>query len=251
MGMTVLALEPADRAAFDEAAADYFAVEKRWLEKARAAAEELPTRADRAQARQEVRAELARRRASGELIGNRSLMVAAGLRQVLAERGLAGDYEPVPPGTMSRGRPVGDTDRRHGHVRGEGGFKATLRLELPADLEEQLRRAVYWHTWEVIEQLRKWADKWGEAPEIRLQRAQAKGVPAVLAALAAVLAPRATRAALEERERLRAQIVTTGDLLREAVRAVAGGLAQEELPLDFTVREPDEEDFYRDALPDV
>ncbi|MFG3229357.1 hypothetical protein ACGF07_31870 [Kitasatospora sp. NPDC048194] len=232
MGLTVLALEPEDRAGFIEAANRHQAVERRWVAKARKAADELPTRTERAEARREVRAELDSRRAAGELLGTRDLVLASALRRVLTARGLAGDYKPVPPGTTSRGRPIGDSDRKHGHVRGSGGYQADMRVELPDALEEQLRRAVYWHTWEVIEQLRRWADKWGECPEIRFRQAAAKGVPAALAMLAAAMAPRADRAALEERERLRAQIITTGDLLRAAVKLAAAELP-EELPLDL------------------
>jgi hypothetical protein len=52
----------------------------------------------------------------------------------------------------------------------------------------------------------------------KLKDAARNGAPAELAMMAAAFAERAPADALREREKLRAQIVTTGDVLRAAIR---------------------------------
>lgn len=131
----------------------------------------------------DLRAERERRRAAGEHFDTMSAVIVHQLIAVLDEKGWrARRWRPIPhnEGELP-GRRWGVAPNSRGELTGR------LRVHLPADLAELVRRA----TW------------WTSAP-----------ATAKLQALAGfrTLSPDQ----LDERERLRAQVITTGDLIREA-----------------------------------
>ncbi|MET9183461.1 hypothetical protein ABZX88_35400 [Kitasatospora aureofaciens] len=169
------------------------AAERAWLAERRVAHQGLRG-AELAAARQELRVERERERAAGRLAGTRDLVVARALRVELAARGWDGQWSAPRPGAIGPGRRWGSTADRYQHAEGTARFEASLTIRLPADLAEQLQRAVYWQS---------------SAIEHRLQ----------------LLAGRAEHR--EEIQRLQADLVTTGDVLRAAVRrAVATPLPE-------------------------
>ena len=97
--------------------------------------------------------------------------------------------------------------------------KPRLSFKLPAALGETLVRAAYWTSAPYVEQLQAWDKRWGDGPTVILREAMRRNGGRVtdLDVMVAMLAPRPEAAALEERGRLRAQIVTTGTLARDAL----------------------------------
>ncbi|MFI9324357.1 hypothetical protein ACIGXI_31875 [Kitasatospora aureofaciens] len=142
----------------------------------------------RAAARQELRAERERERAAGRLAGTRDLVVARALRAELIACGWDGQWSAPSPGAIGPGRRWGSTAARYQHAEGAARFEASLTIRLPVALAEQLQRAVYWQS---------------SAIEHRLR----------------LLAGRAEHR--DEVQPLQADLVTTGDVLRAAVRRAA------------------------------
>lgn len=210
--------------------------EKKWLEKRRKGHTGLRA-GELAQARKELRAQLAAEREAGRLLGSRDLVLARALRAELTARGWLKEWPAPEPGGIGPGRRWGADPGRYGHdLEEDGGFKARLAVRLPEDLGETLRRACYWHCHAIEKQLQEWADRWGDGPEVILRRAEREnggGIP-LMAFVGAALGKRAPLEALKERDKLRAQIITTGDVLRAAVdRAIGPAPApvQTEIPL--------------------
>lgn len=187
-------------------------VEAAWLARERGRVPADATGRERAEAARAIRAERAARRAAGELAGTRDLVVGRALRAVLAERGWAREWPTPPDGELDApGRRIG----RAGPDDVAGPERLTVRL--PVDLAQTARRAAYWTSAPAVAQLREWADRWGDGPDVVLTRAARAGVPGELALFTAAAAKRPDADALLDRARLRAQIVTTGDLIRAAV----------------------------------
>lgn len=235
----VVALPEADLARLTGISVALAQEEKEWLAERRKAHKGL--RAGKlAQARARLRAELAAERAAGRLVGSRDLLLAQALREELASRSWDKEW-PVPQsGAIGPGRPWGAEPGRHAAERGEDeldGFKGRLFVRFPAALGEQLRRACYWHCKETVEKLQAWADRYGDGAEVMLreaERANDGGLPPT-AVLAAAMASRPSAAAIRERQLLRKQIVTTGDVVRSAVDRILAAHQQplqREIPLD-------------------
>ncbi|WP_329073475.1 hypothetical protein [Amycolatopsis sp. NBC_01480] len=130
-----------------------------------------------------LRAERDRRRAAGEHFDTMSSVIVYQLLAVLDGKGWRGRrWRPIPHGEGELpGRRWGVAPNSRGYLSGR------LRVHLPADLAELMRRA----TW------------WTSAPATtRLQE---------LAGYRTLSADQ-----LAERTRLRTQVITTGDLIREA-----------------------------------
>jgi hypothetical protein len=235
----VVALREADLQRLTEISRAFAQEEKEWLAGRRRAHKGLRG-GELARARAQLRAELAHERAEGRLIGSRDLLVAQELRQVLAARGWDKAWSAPESGAIGPGRRWGVERDRYLMERGEdedAGFKGRLATRLPAELGEQLRRACYWHCKDAVEQLQAWADRYGDGPEVILrqaERANDGGIPTT-AMLSAAMSKRPNAAAFRERDRLRAEIITTGDLVRDAVARILDRHAlpeQTEIPLD-------------------
>jgi hypothetical protein len=189
----------------------YLEEEQAWLTDARQAvrdrvAAERLSAAERSRLLVEVRRELARRRAVGELRGSRTALVTPGLRAVLAERGwLARRWRPVPASAVRHGRPWGTHDAK---------FDARVTLYLPDDLGELVARACYWASAPAVAKLQAWYDVHGDHWRGRLHDDQ----PWV------GVGPSPTD--LHERDVLADQVYTAGRILREAIdQTLSGGAA--------------------------
>ncbi|MFI0901856.1 hypothetical protein [Streptomyces sp. NPDC020983] len=176
--------------------------------------------------RREIRAQVAAMRRAGEFGGTRDDIVARAVREELRARGLDRKW-PKPPegGTDGPGRPWGTPPSR---PKGEGGYTGRVSVNLPYTLGDAVRRAAYWTSKPAVEGLQDWADLWGDGPDVAYLEAQRADLPAELVLLASAGSLSAPQSALEIRDGLRAQVLTTGDLIRAAIDRVAA--EQPELP---------------------
>ncbi|MEU2086764.1 hypothetical protein ABZ569_33455 [Streptomyces albus] len=217
----VVAVEPEDLTALNEVVDAGRKVERKWLKEAR---EEhgLAILRGRAlsEARSAVRARFRRLREQGVLAGTRDLVVAREVRAELARRGMDGEYEPVPADAAGvPGRRVG-TGPRHYQRAGDAPTTLTARMavRLPSGVGEQLVRACHWTSAPAVAALWEWQTRWGDGPEVIMREAQRRGAVTVLDVLCAGLAPRPDADSLLEKAQLQAQVVTTGDIIRAAVK---------------------------------
>jgi hypothetical protein len=134
---------------------------------------------------------------SGRLISTRDTLIVPAVVAELDERGWRGPYDPLPVSARGPGRRWGSTnvggDRRH-----------LISVRLPADLHGRLERACYWETLDLVNQLEAFYDNYGDSPN--LPEARPGEEPDALA--------------IRYRDQLRADIVTTGDILRAAIDRV-------------------------------
>lgn len=190
--------------------------ERTWIIEQRV--ERLPpglSRREAADIRRSIRAEVIAKRRSGEFGGSRDDLMARAVREELTARGLDREWPEPPEGEVDApGRRWGTPPSQ---PLGAGGYGARLSVNLPPALGETVRRAAYWTSKPAVEALQEWADRWGDGPEVALRQSERDGVPAELALLAAAGRPSAPQSVLEIRERLRQQVITTGDLIRAAV----------------------------------
>ncbi|MFK0203431.1 hypothetical protein [Streptomyces lavendulae] len=203
--------------------------EKEWIGKQRdARLTPDMSRREVAAVRRQIRVELAAKRAAGELGGSRDLLIARALREELRARGLDREWPEPPEGEVDApGRRWGTTASKN---MGEGGYEERLSVKLPYALAETIRRAAFWTSLAAVEALQEWDERWGRAGEVVMRDAKLAGVPEQQAAETAAQRPSAPRAALEARDRLRAQVLTVGDLLRAAVDRTGRPGQQTEVP---------------------
>ncbi|WP_331718720.1 hypothetical protein [Streptomyces sp. NBC_00212] len=186
----------------------------------------MPRRAAAA-VRRDIRAQVAQKRRTGEFGGTRDDIVTRAVREELQARGLDRKWPKPPDGALEGpGRPMGTPPSA---PMGEGGYTHRVSVNLPLTLGETVRRAAYWTSKAAVEALQEWADRWGDGADVALREAERDGVPAELALMSAAGRPSAPQSALEIRDRLRQQILTTGDLIRAAVDR-ATGAGQPEIP---------------------
>ncbi|MFF2331940.1 hypothetical protein, partial [Streptomyces sp. NPDC058103] len=179
----------------------------------------MPRRAAAA-VRSEIRAETARKRRSGEFGGTRDDIMTRAVREELQARGHDREWPKPPEGELEApGRRWGTPPSQ---PMGGGGYTHRLSVNLPHTLGETVRRAAYWTSKDAVEALQDWADRWGDGTDVALREAERHDIPAELALLAAAGRPSAPKSALEIRDRLRQQILTTGDLIRAAVDRASG-----------------------------
>ncbi|UQI49768.1 hypothetical protein M1P56_35800 (plasmid) [Streptomyces sp. HU2014] len=177
--------------------------------------------------RRDIRAQVARMRRSGEFGGTRDDIVARAVHEELRARNLDRKWPKPPEGeTDAPGRPWGTPPSQ---PMGEGGYTHRVSVNLPHDLGDTVRRAAYWTSKAAVEALQDWADRWGDGIDVTLREAERDGIPAELALLVAAGRPSAPQSALEIRDQLRAQILTTGDLIRASIERVTG-TSQPEIP---------------------
>jgi hypothetical protein len=190
--------------------------EQAWLQAAReralgAAAGSLR---ERARALAAVRAEHARLRAAGHLLGSRDALLADHVRRLLRDRGWDHDWPAPPAGATST------PGRRWGVVPGDRGGRARLPIQLPDELGERVRRAAYWTSIDAVRELIEWQDQYGPGPGAAIREAAAGNWAAGLMLLSAALR-RPSADAMDARRRARAKIVTAGDILRMAALRAA------------------------------
>jgi hypothetical protein len=177
--------------------------------------------------RRDIRAQVARKRRSGEFGGTRDDIVTRAVREELRARGLDRKWPKPPEGEIEApGRPWGTPPST---PMGEGGYTERVSVNLPYSLGETVRRAAYWTSKDAVEALQEWADRWGDGVDVAMREAERDGIPAELALIAAAGNLSAPQSALEIRDRLRQQVLTTGDLLRAAIDRAASR-EQPELP---------------------
>ncbi|GLW75335.1 hypothetical protein Kpho02_76320 [Kitasatospora phosalacinea] len=193
--------------------------ERAWLEKEREG--HVGLRGGKlALARRLTREKLAREREAGALAGSRDWLLVPGVRAELAARGWDKDWKPIPAGALAAGRRWGTDPARYQdkHDEGETKFLGRLALRLPAEVGERLQRACYWHNAKIEAELQRWADQWGDGPEVIMRESiREHGGVTMLAAMGAALTSTPPMEELDRRAELRAQVVTTGDLIRAAL----------------------------------
>jgi hypothetical protein len=157
-----------------------------------------------------VRAERARRRDAGELLGSRDALLAHQVRRLLRDRGWDHEWaEPPRAATSTPGRRWGvipDDDR---------GGPARLPVQLPDELGERVRRAAWWTSAEAVQDLIEWQERWGPGPGAALGEAAAGNPMAAIMMFSAIL-HRPSAEAMAARDAARSKIVTVGDILRWA-----------------------------------
>ncbi|MFJ2438860.1 hypothetical protein ACIOWM_37215 [Streptomyces anulatus] len=219
----VVAVEPEKLTRLDTVVKRHRDAEDEWLKQARKAARLSSLRGpDASAARQGIRLRRAELREHGELRGTRDLVIAHELRAVLRARKMDENWNAIPPKDSGAvGRPFGaSSDRYPRTAEDEPALSARMPIRLPAELGEQVVRGCYWTSAPAVQALKAWQRRWGDGPVVILKEAQRQHSGAVgmgLATILAGMAPRATREALEERIALQDQVITSGDLIREAV----------------------------------
>ncbi|MFB7678210.1 hypothetical protein ACFC26_43140, partial [Kitasatospora purpeofusca] len=171
-------------------------------------------------ARRATRQKLLEQREAGVLAGSRDWLMVPGVRAELAARDWDCDWPPIPAGGLAAGRRWGTPPGRYEgrHDEGETRFVGRLALRLPSEIGERLQRACYWHNIEIERELREWADQWGDGPEVVMRESVREfGGVTELAAMAAAFRPTPPAEAMERRAELRAQVVTSGDIVRAAL----------------------------------
>ncbi|CAM5735258.1 Ribbon-helix-helix protein CopG domain-containing protein OS=Streptomyces fumanus OX=67302 GN=GCM10018772_70490 PE=4 SV=1 [Streptomyces fumanus] len=177
--------------------------------------------------RRDIRAQVARMRRTGEFGGTRDDIVTRAVREELRARGLDRKWPKPPEGEVEApGRPWGTPPST---PMGDGGYTHRVSVNLPYSLGDTVRRAAYWTSKDAVDALQDWADRWGDGVNVTLREAERDGIPAELALMSAAGRPSAPQSALEIRDRLRAKVLTTGDLLRAAIDR-ATEASQPEIP---------------------
>ncbi|WP_190208554.1 hypothetical protein [Streptomyces fumanus] len=177
--------------------------------------------------RRDIRAQVARMRRTGEFGGTRDDIVTRAVREELRARGLDRKWPKPPEGEVEApGRPWGTPPST---PMGDGGYTHRVSVNLPYSLGDTVRRAAYWTSKDAVDALQDWADRWGDGVDVTLREAERDGIPAELALMSAAGRPSAPQSALEIRDRLRAKVLTTGDLLRAAIDR-ATEASQPEIP---------------------
>ncbi|MGW3451074.1 hypothetical protein [Streptomyces sp. NPDC001076] len=217
----VVAVEPDDLAALDDVVKAGRKAEREWLTQAR---ETYGVQFLRGKAlsetRKKIRAEYRRLREAGKLAGTRDLVVARAVRAELKRRRMDGAYDPIPAEDASMpGRRVG-TGPHHYQRSGSEPTKLTARMavRLPGALGDQLVRACHWTSAPAVAALWEWQTKWGDGPEVILREAERSGAVTVIDLWCAITAPRPDADSIMEKAQLQAQVVTTGDIVRAAVK---------------------------------
>lgn len=218
-----IAIEPADLERLNAIADKAAEVEAKWLAQARKDLAGLRGVA-LSDARRAIRIELAELRNDGKLAGTRDLVMRPAVLAEVVARGLNRNWPPAPAGeTDSPGVRWGMTPDRYGRdTEGETTLTARLPLNLSNSIGERVVRGCYWVSEPAVKALKQWHIRWGDGPVIALREATRAngGQVSDLAVICAMMRPRATGDALLERARLQAQVTTTGDVIRAAVRRV-------------------------------
>ncbi|MER8237557.1 hypothetical protein [Streptomyces sp. NPDC094049] len=122
-------------------------------------------------------------------------------------------------GTGMPGRRVG-TGPHHYQRSGSEPTKLTARMavRLPAALGDRLVRACHWTSAPAVAALWEWQTRWGDGPEVIMREAQRRAAVTILDLWCAITAPRPDADSIMEKAKLQAQVVTTGDVFRTALK---------------------------------
>lgn len=217
----VVAVEPDDLATLDDLVKAGRKAEREWLTRARETYGVQFLRGKAlSEARKKIRAEFRRLREAGKLAGTRDLVVARAVRAELKRRRMDGPFEPIPAEDAAMpGRRVG-TGPHHYQRSGSEPTKLTGRMavRLPGALGDQLVRACHWTSAPAVAALWEWQTRWGDGPEVILREAERSGAVTVIDLWCAISAPRPDADSIMDKARLQAQVVTTGDIVRAAVK---------------------------------
>ncbi|MFD5428522.1 hypothetical protein, partial [Streptomyces sp. NPDC127084] len=217
----VVAVEPDDLQALNEVVKAGKKAEQEWLEEARKAhGTQLLRGKALSEARRLIRTEFHKLRERGKLAGTRDLVVAREVRAELKRRQMDGEYDLVPAEEAAvPGRRVG-TGPQHYRRSGSEPTPLTGRMyvKLPGVLGEQLVRACHWTSAPAVTALWEWQNRWGDGPEVIFREAERRGAVTLLHLWSAAMAPRPDADSIMEKAKLQAQVVTTGDVIRSAIK---------------------------------
>lgn len=217
----VVALEPNDLTALNEVVKQRRKAELEWLESARRLHGTRLLRGKAlSQARAEIRKDFRRLRDLGKLSGTRDLVLAHQVRAELKRREMEQEYAPIPAeDAAAPGRRVG-TGPRHYDRFGDEKTQLTGRMyvKLPGALGEQLTRGCYWTSAPAVTALWEWQGLWGDGPEVIFREAERRGAVTILDVWSAAMSPRPTADTILRKAELQDQIITTGDIIRAAVK---------------------------------
>jgi hypothetical protein len=218
----VVAVEPDDLQALNEVVRVGWEAEQEWLAQVRkvAGVEFLRGKA-LSEARKQIRAEFHRFRELGRLAGTRDLVMAREVRAELKRRRMDGKYDPVPAAEAAMpGRRVGTGPQHYGRSSDDEPTQLTGRMyvKLPGALGEQLVRACYWTSAPAVAALWEWQTRWGDGPTVIFREAQRRGAVTIIDLWCAAMAPRPDADAILQKAQLQAQVVTTGDIFRAALK---------------------------------
>ncbi|MGW2110710.1 hypothetical protein [Streptomyces sp. NPDC001948] len=217
----VVAVEPDDLTALNEVVKAGLEAEQEWLASARKLHGTRFLRGKAlSEARKEIRKEFRRLRELGKLAGTRDLVVTREVRAELKRRGMNTEYDPVPAeDAAAPGRRVG-TGPQHYQRSGSEPTRLTGRMyvKLPGGLADQLTRGCYWTSAPAVAALWEWQTRWGDGPEVIFREAERRGAVTILDLWCAAMAPRPDADAILQKAQLQAQVVTTGDIIRSAVK---------------------------------
>ena len=217
----VVAIEPDDLTALNEVVKAGKKAERDWLEETRKAYGIQFLRGKAlSEARGAIRKEFRRLRERGKLAGTRDLVVAREVRAELKRRRMDGEYDPVPAEEAAvPGRRVGTGPQHYGRSGEEPTkLKGRMYVKLPGALGDQLVRACHWTSAPAVTALWEWQTRWGDGPEVIFREAQRRGAVTILDLWCAAMAPRPDADAILQKAQLQAQVVTTGDIIRAAVK---------------------------------
>ncbi|MFE7268501.1 hypothetical protein ACFU9B_42130 [Streptomyces sp. NPDC057592] len=217
----VVAVEPDDLTALNEVVKAGLQAEQDWLAEARNVHGIRFLRGKAlSEARKEIRKEFRRLRDLGKLAGTRDLVVSREVRAELKRRGMDQEYDPVPAEEAAMpGRRVGTGSQ---HYQRSGSERTTLTgrmyVKLPGGLADQLTRGCYWASAPAVAALWEWQTLWGDGPEVIYREAERRGGVTILDLWCAAMATRPSADAILQKSQLQAQVVTTGDIIRSAVK---------------------------------
>jgi hypothetical protein len=169
---------------------------------------------DKAEVQRDYRAERDRLIAAGELAFTRQQLLRQTLLAYIDTKGWRRrKWKTIPPGEDP------GPGRRWGA--GHSHYETSLAFNCADSDGELLRRVAYWQSQPAVEELVKWTDRWGRGPAAVGDMPEAvQGLAMVASALKS---PRLKH--IQQRDQLRGQILTTGDILRQVIAIAGDGYA--------------------------
>ena len=166
----------------------------------------------KAQIRERFRVERHRLVRAGELAFSRDDLVRHELERLIVEqRWRGGDWPEIPPG----GR-VG-SGRRWASENAD--WETQVYVRCTPEQEDLLNRVCYWTSLKPVRELQEWTGRWGRGP------AEAADMHPAVQGMAYMLAMlfRPDRQAMDEKQKLRAQILHPADMMRVAIHRAGTG----------------------------
>jgi hypothetical protein len=204
----------ADVWAVDAAAAHAALIARQWKHPWEQRMRDCAKPLQKAAVQREFRKERDRLIAAGELAFTRQQLLRQALIAHIDRKGWRRrEWDPIPPGEDP------GPGRRWGT--GHQYFETDLYFHCDGSDGELLRRVAYWQSASATTELVKWTHRWGRGPAA--VRDMPEGVQGLAMMVTMMKLPRAQD--LRTREKLRAQIMTTGDILRQVIAEAGDGYA--------------------------